>query len=237
MGLKEDLADLYALQRADSDLEALARELAALENGSRAAKRAEDLEAARQAAEARLKESEARLRDRELALESAEAERKQKWQRAYGGTVADPKELAALERKIEELDRRKGLLEEEILELYDTVERLRKEQAEAQRRAEEGALRAKQARAHYLRRSKEICAEREALQRRREELIGRLPPELLQEYQKLGEKREGVAVAAIVEGTCDFCRTRTPNEYILELQKPERLVHCESCGRILVLAP
>jgi uncharacterized protein len=235
MALKEDLALLYDLQHADSALERLAQELSTLDDGGRAARRAQDAAAALQTAADQLRHSEGELKDRELSLESTEAERKQKWQRAYGGTVSDSKELSALERKIEELDRRKGKLEEEILALYDTVERLRAEHVAAGQRTEETALRAKRARGHFLRRTKEIHAEQAALTQRRPELVAQLPEPLYRQYEKSRVAQEGVAVAGLVAGACEFCHTRTPNEYLAELRRGLRMIHCESCGRILVL--
>ena len=235
MALKEDLALLYELQRTDSSLARLEQELATLEDGSRAARRAEQYLAASAAARETLHQSEGQLKDRELALETTEAERKQKWQRAYGGTVGDSKELSALERKIEELDRRKGKLEEEILALYDTVETARTEATEGEQKATEGAARAKRARAHFVRRTKEIHEEQAALTKRRAELAEQVPAPLYAQYEKARPAQEGVAVAAIVEGSCEFCRTRTPNEYMADLRRGLRMMHCESCGRILVL--
>jgi predicted nucleic acid-binding Zn-ribbon protein len=235
MPLKEDLALLYELQRIDSQLERLEKELTTLDDGARAARRAQEHEAALQTASEQLRQAEGGLKDRELALESAEAERKQKWQRAYGGTVGDIKELSALERKIEELDRRKGRLEEEILALYDTVERLRAERNQAEQRATEGAARAKRARAHFVHRTKEIHQEQAALTQRRGELAARAPAALYQQYEKMRAAQEGVAIAGVVEGACEFCRTRVPSEYEAELRRGLRIIHCESCGRILAL--
>jgi predicted nucleic acid-binding Zn-ribbon protein len=235
MALKEDLALLYQLQGADSALERLGQEMSTLDDGGRAARRAQEAGAALQAAAEQLRHSESELKDRELALESTEAERKQKWQRAYGGTIGDAKELSALERKIEELDRRKGKLEEEILALYDTVEGLRAGHAAAGQRAEEGGLRAKRARAHFLHRSKEIHEEQATLTQGRPELVARLPEPLYRQYEKSRAAQEGVAVAGLVAGACEFCHTRTPNEYLAELRRGLRVMHCESCGRILVL--
>jgi predicted nucleic acid-binding Zn-ribbon protein len=235
MALKEDLALLYELQHADTSLDRLAQELATLDDGSRAARRAQEAAATLQTAADQLRHTEGELKDRELALESTEAERKQKWQRAYGGTVSDAKELSALERKIEELDRRKGKLEEDILALYDTVERLRAEHAAAAQRAEEGAHRAKRARSHFLHRTKEIHEEQAALTAGRPELVARLPEPLYQQYEKSRASQEGVAVAGLVAGACECCHTRTPNEYLTDLRRGLRMIHCESCGRILVL--
>lgn len=235
MALKEDLALLYQLQRTDTQLGHLAQELVALDDGSRAARRAQEHQAASQAAAAGLKQAEGDVKDRELALESVEAERKQKWQRAYGGTVSDTKELSALERKIEELNRRKGKLEEETLTLYDTVERLRAERQEAEQRASEGALRARRVRAHCVHRTKEIHEEQATLTRQRDQQAQQVPESLYKQYEQRRATQEGVAVAALVEGTCEFCHTRTPNEYVAELRRGLRVIHCESCGRILAL--
>ncbi|HEY3396791.1 MAG TPA: hypothetical protein VGM19_03940 [Armatimonadota bacterium] len=234
MALKEDLVRLYQLQCADSELARQEQELAALDNGAKAVRRAHEAEAALKAAEQAVHEAQGKLKDRELAVESTEADRAAKSKRAYGGTVSDSKELAALERKVDELARRKAKLEEEVLALYETVEQARKARAEAQQRAEEYVKRAKRARAYFHHRTKELQEQTEALRQQRPALAAQVPPALLKEYEDLRTHHEGVAVAAIVESACAFCRTRTPNEGLYEATKGLRMVHCEACGRILV---
>jgi predicted nucleic acid-binding Zn-ribbon protein len=234
MALKDDLARLYQLQLVDSSLARVEAELAGLDDGSRAARRAHAAQAATEEAVRQLREAEAHLKDRELALASAEAERQAKSQRAFGGTVTDGKELTALERKLEELDRRKGTLEEEVLGLYEAADQLRQAETEARKHAHELVQRAKQLRAEYQTRHQELEAEQAKFAAQRAELAAPLPAPLLEQYDRLRANNQGVGIAAIVSGACDFCHTRTPNEALALARHGTQLVRCESCAAILV---
>jgi hypothetical protein len=234
MPLKDDLAGLYRLQQADSALARVEAELAGLDDGRRAAHRAHAAQAAAEAAAVALREGEGHLKDRELALESTEADRKSRSQKAFGGTVTDGRELSALERKIEELDRRKGTLEEEILGLYEIADALRQAEAEARQHAAELVARAKRVRAEYQTRHAELVAEQAKLSASRAELAAPIPEALLAQYDRLRAKNQGVGIAAIVSGACGCCHTQTPGEALALAKHGMHLVRCESCSAILV---
>ena len=234
MALKEDLAQLYQLQIADSALSHAQAELAGLDEGKHASHRAH---VARDAAEQALQDLHAaagQLKDRELALEGTETERRTKAAKAFGGTITDGKELGALERKLGELDRRKGKLEEEVLALYESVDALRAAEAEARAQAADLTRRAKRLRAEFQTRSAELTAQVAALTATRAELAAPIPAGLLAQYEKLRANNQGVAVAAISGGACGFCRSRTPNELITLVKHGTQMVRCESCTCILV---
>ncbi len=235
MALKEDLDCLYQLQRCDSELARAAQELTTLDNGSQAAQQAREAQQDFEKAVQRLQETEGSLTDKELELEGTESEQAEKWQRAYGGTISDPKELSALERKIQELDRHKNALEEEILGRYDEIEQLRAQRDQAEEYAQEAATRAKRLRLQYQERTRQLEQATENLRRQREEFVPPLPASLYEQYEKMRERNNGIAVAALESGACGFCHTKAPSEYTHELRNPTRLVRCESCGRILVL--
>jgi predicted nucleic acid-binding Zn-ribbon protein len=235
MSLKNDLAELYQLQLKETNLARTRAELAGLNDGARVARRAHVARTTAEQAAQALREAEGQLKDRELALEGTETDRAAKVTRAFGGTVTDNKELAMLGRKLEELDRRKAKLEEEILVLYDGVDQLRQEEAAARQQASELAQRARRQRAEYQTRSQELQAAVEQLATEREALAAAIPASLLAQYEKQRDKNQGVGVAVITGGTCGFCRTRTPNELVVLARNGIQLVRCESCSSILVI--
>jgi len=235
MALKEDLALLYRLQQADSSLARAQQELEHLDDGSRAARRAHAAQAAAEEAARQAREGEGHLKDRELALEGTETERKSKAQRSFGGTVTDSRELAALERKIAELDRRKGALEEEILGLYERVEELRRAEAEARQAAHERVQQAKRLRAEFKERQQALEQEIPGLTAARAELAAQVPAPLLAQYDRLRRRNQGVGAAAIANGCCSFCGTRLPNELVTLARSGAHVARCESCGSILVI--
>ncbi len=81
-------------------------------------------------------------------------------------------------------------------------------------------------------------AEAELRAARRERLVlGRsIGAALLQEYERIFARRNGIAVAAIVHETCQGCHLRLPPQFCLEIQKSPRLVFCPHCHRIVFAA-
>lgn len=232
----EDFQRLYELQMVDSSIAQRLRVMAEVDDGTAAAevlaadeKRLEELEE-------QLRQKQSHQRKLELDLEGVENEKKEKMDRAYGGTVSDPKELSALEKKIEELERNVHRHEDMILELLEEIEEL-DGQARQQRQKIEGE-RAKHEKIvrNYEETTSQAREEIEELQQRREDLVEQLPPQLLRPYEHLREREDGVAVAVLRNGACAECNLAVPRVRLPMIERGTEIVKCENCRRILVIA-
>ncbi len=232
---REDFQALYELQQIDSAIDARNALLNGADDGSGA-------QAALEAAQARLSELEedvkkkqTRQRQLELDLETILAERAEKSERCYGGTVSDPKELSALAAKIDELTRNADRHEDMILELLERLEAA--EAALAEQQATVERLTAEHARIveHFdgsTSRAREEIAE---LQARRAELVPQIDPGLVHEYENLRARFDGIGVAALVDGKCAVCNVAVPRVQQPMIERGAAAVKCESCRRILVI--
>ncbi len=233
--MKEQLALLHRLQQTDSQIDADQAELAGLDDGPALAAQLQREEAELEEREENLAATQAQLHDQQLQLQGTEDDRQQKWEQAYGGMVSDPKELNALEQKIEELDRRKGKLEEDIIMLLDDVENMQAAVAEKQSEVAQLTAKLGQAREYFAQRSAELKAELDGLGQERAALVGQIQSALLAEYERLRKHSGNIAVAVAKSHTCSVCHTAVAGSLLGELRAPTRLVKCENCGRILVL--
>ncbi len=233
--MKQQLVLLYQLQQTDSQIEADEAELSGLDNGETLAGELEAEEAQLSELEEKLSAAQAELQDKQLQLQGTEDDRQAKWDQTYGGRISDPKELSALERKIQELDRRKDKLEEDIIMLLDDVETL-EEQVE-QKQADVGTMsgRLSEVRQHFEQRSAELTTELEQLGERRSELAAQVEPSLLDDYEHTRRHSRNVAVTVAKKRACSACHTAVASSLLGELQQPTTVVRCESCRRILVL--
>lgn len=233
--MSSDLALLYELQTVDTGIVERRRALAGLDDGTGARAELADAEQRLKQAEDTLRQRRTTLRDKELRLATTEQERNDKHSRCYGGTVSDPKELAALERKIAELTALKGKLEEEILRLMDQVEE--EEQSVAGLADQVQRLRAtlEDREAHYKMDTERLTREIEELGARRTDLVAQLDPSLLKTYDQLRQRLGGIAVAAVVDYTCQACHTAVPRDQADRIGKSATPIRCESCHRILWL--
>jgi uncharacterized protein len=68
-------------------------------------------------------------------------------------------------------------------------------------------------------------------------LVTALDPKLLQQYERIRKKWKGRAVADATDGRCASCQISMRPQYFQDLKKAEKLLTCESCGRILYYNP
>jgi uncharacterized protein len=156
--------------------------------------------------------------------------------RLYSGTIANPRELQALQDEIAALRRRIGQLEDQELELMEQIEPL--DSALAGLASEAAALddEARRLRASIAEQEAEAAAELEAVRGRREAIAAEVDEELLAEYDVLRRRLGGVAIARLVGGSCGGCHLGLSAVEVDRLRHlpPEEPARCEECGRLLV---
>lgn len=160
-----------------------------------------------------------------------EAEQK----RLYDGSVANPKELQAIQAEITNLRARKSRLEDEELgqmehreDLESRLPALEKELAEARSRAEELETSSERELLEIARSLAERRSEREGL-------VAEFDDELLELYEDLRAGKRGVGAAALKDGVCQGCHEKLSPLYLDRLKRAEGIRRCEYCRRILVL--
>jgi predicted nucleic acid-binding Zn-ribbon protein len=69
----------------------------------------------------------------------------------------------------------------------------------------------------------------------RKELAAPVDEELLNLYDRLFFKKEGMAIAALVGEVCQGCHMKVTVHSIHEVRAERHVTHCVQCGRILYL--
>jgi predicted nucleic acid-binding Zn-ribbon protein len=72
------------------------------------------------------------------------------------------------------------------------------------------------------------------LQAHRAELTKDVTPGVLKEYERLRKARQGIAVAEVVGRRCQACHINVRPQFMQELRRGDKVMFCESCGRILI---
>jgi predicted nucleic acid-binding Zn-ribbon protein len=153
----------------------------------------------------------------------------------YSGTIANPRELQALQDEIAALRRRIGQLEDQELEIMEQIEPLDVELsrlADERRQVDEdaGTLRAAIA-------EQEVALEDELATVRSERSAAAAGVEstLLEEYEDMRPKLGGIAIARLVGGSCGGCHLSLSAVEIDRIRHlpPEEPARCEECGRLL----
>lgn len=179
-------------------------------------------------------ESELRCRELDLAIRQSDSEIKNLEGKL--GVIKNNAEYQAILFQIEAVKKERDISEEESLVLLDRadpiIETLDKGKAEC---AEEEGLFA------------EFCAEADELiatQRveidevsaGREATRDGVPVELMEEYHRLFETRDGLAVCEAEAQYCQGCYTQFTVNDLARLQGGKVLIRCSSCQRLLYLA-
>jgi uncharacterized protein len=155
--------------------------------------------------------------------------------RLYDGSVANPKELEAIQREIANLRQRKDRVEDEVLaqmerreEMEGRLPGLEGELAESRARLAEVESSSERDRAEVARGLEERRAEREGL-------VPAFDEELLELYEDLRSSKKGVGVARLIDGVCQGCHQKLSAVELDRIKRTEGIRRCEYCRRILIL--
>ena len=171
-------------------------------------------------------------RAREKDLEVVQAKRSKTEGRLY--EVKTNKEYSAVLAEIEDIKQEKGRVEEEILVLMDSQERLAADIKDTESRFKIREAQGKQEEAAFQEKLGVVETDLALVRTERAELTRQLPPAVLADYDKLLKARGGLALAQVVKpNLCGGCRMTVTPQRLQELRAQSALLPCESCGRYL----
>lgn len=143
----------------------------------------------------------------------------------------------AFQHEIEFLEKEIRKCEDRILELMTESERLdaNVKKAEAALKEEKQVVEGEKAKARE--RTAVDQAQLDQIKAERNEAAAKLPRATLDAYTRISKKRNGVAVAEAIGGRCSACQITLRPQYSQDLRRGDKLMFCESCGRILYYNP
>ena len=229
---------LLEIQELDTASDRLLSRIDALERGEDAAAAlAEANEAERMMGELRLRLDEL-SRDQmrfEHEIDSMSQKAAAEERRLYDGSVANARELDSITHEVENLKKRRGDREDELLALMEMREELEAQERAAGERSE--ALRARveevgSVAADELERLRTELKERSES---RAALAETVDPEFLELYEDLRPQKKGIAAVALIDGVCQGCHEQLSSVYVDRLKRVQGPKRCEHCRRILVI--
>lgn len=225
--LQEIDAQLFELERSKGDLPRLVKELddRLQQLVAEHKKKSDDLTAAS-----------AQKRSLEGALLLLREKRKKYESQLY--TVTNNREYDAVTLEIETADLDIDNNETQVIELIEREEVLTKEVAEFAEKVAQAQKEHDEQRTILDARLAEMRSRVDELQARRNEQTASLKPQILGSYNRILHGKDGLALVQMVRGSsCGGCNTRIPPQRAMEIREMDRIILCESCGRILVPAP
>ena len=208
----------------------LPKEIAAVHTAIETAKK--DVEAGKARLDAAKKDQRAREKD----LEVVQAKRSKTEGRLY--EVKTNKEYSAVLAEIEEIKQEKGRVEEEILVLMESQERLTADIKDSEARFKAREAQGKQEEVALQEKLRGVEADLALVRTERGELAKQLPAGVLADYDRLLKARGGLALAQVVKpNLCGGCRMTVTPQRLQELRAQTAPLPCESCGRYLYWLP
>jgi hypothetical protein len=194
-----------ALEKAKSDLEAIQKDQAALQQ---------------------------KQRDAEHAVDDIQAKLKPVQQKLFAGSVSNPKELGAMQQQANQLKKNIREEEDKVLEMMGQAEAL--QSAAAARAADVNKIEREWAdkRTQLQAEQADLMAALESDRKMKDETLSQIDPDHLRLYEKLRRQKQGNAVAKIAQGRCQGCKITIPVSELSQARAGE-LVQCGSCSRVL----
>lgn len=237
MSLVDNLTQLHALQKVDTQIYQREQALKALDSGDALKATAISVMKRYDVVNAELQKLEATQRDRELELKTVEQKRAVVHEKLYSGRVNNPKELGDLQKDEEMIDGQISHLEDALLEVMERVEEARGRQvtladelATAKRRWKETVTRTQTETAR-------LQQELAALRPERVQKAEQVDKVLLRRYDEIRQRREGLGMVVTANDTCPGCHVKLTSQELNRLRAGEELTLCENCGRIVVYMP
>jgi predicted nucleic acid-binding Zn-ribbon protein len=228
---------ILELQELDSTVDRLAHRREQLEAG-------EELSTARKQAE----EAEAGLGELRLGIDAVASDQRRfeheidsmgaklaaEEKRMYDGTIANAKELEALQHEIASLKDRRSRTEDELLEIM-----VRREELESRVEASEAEVAAARKRVEAVggdaaNELDDVIARLAEQTAARGAIAGGIDEELLELYEDLRRQKKGIGAAAIVDGVCQACHEQLSAVELDKLKHTDGVKRCEYCRRIVV---
>ena len=202
------------------------------------------------AAGAVMEEAESRLGEVRLALDAIAVEQRRfeneidsmeqkaaaDEKRLYDGSIANTKELDALQHEIANTRGRRWRTEDELLERMERREELEARAAVEDRNVAATRARVEEVGGDALRELEEILATLSDKRAARDALTPEIDEELLELYEDLRRQKKGVGAAAIVDGVCQACHEKLSALELDRLKHTDGVKRCEYCRRIVVFA-
>ena len=236
--MKAELSSLLELQRIDSKIDSLKKDLDNIKEKARYDELQAGLKKLRAKEELFQKEQDqqSQVLDKingELDLLNRKIENEQK--KLFGGTISNPKELSAIQKEIESLSKKKDGIETSVLEQMDKVSALDDALTKTKEFIARDNEEAQKAKEIWQQKEDQLKAEISKVASSRDEQAKTVDEELLEDYEDIRETKGGIGAGALVKGICEVCNVELPETEVEELRAKDRPDYCTSCGRILII--
>jgi predicted nucleic acid-binding Zn-ribbon protein len=157
-------------------------------------------------------------------------------QRLYHGEGVAYRDQQAMADEVKHLEQRRAGVEDQEIDLMESMEPLEAELAELGTKRSGLADDSAALTAAIAATSRQIEDEAAQVRAEREKLAPGLPAELSATYEQLRARLGGIGAARLEHGSCSGCHLSLPSTELDRIRRraPGEVFTCDQCGRILV---
>lgn len=229
------LALLYRLHRVDEKIQGLRAKAGSLDPGKEATRRLKEFMKETDPVRVRARKLKSQIKDTRSELNSSRNRHESLQERLYSGKVNNPKEVEAIESEIASLKQIETDAEAKLARLQTELEPIEAEANKHEDRVKEFQKEIIGDRRKAVAQHERIKEEHQKLVVQRPKTSKSVPPVLLNQYEALRKRLDGIAMAVVTDDDrCGFCGVKIPAQAI-EALRSDRLTQCEGCRRILFI--
>lgn len=230
--MKKDIEILEKIQGVDSEIyqcreviNEVPEEIKALEASAESERKTlKALEEDLRSTQLKQKQKEADLADKEAAIKKHEGQL---------AALKTNKEYSVMQAEIAAIKADNSILEEAIIGLFDQVEACQGKLKEEQVKVAQVEKELAQKKALLEQKADTAKKRVEELRQSKKSMIKEVNPELASLYEKIVEKKRGLALVKIDGEVCAACQMQLRPQVLNEIQLGDKVVICEQCSRIL----
>jgi uncharacterized protein len=147
--------------------------------------------------------------------------------------IKSNKEYTAALKEIDDLKKAKFITEDKIIAMMEKIAQLEQGVAEHNSRLKELQAEAEKSKQQIMKEIAILDKELAALERKRQVFTKEMDADILKKYLFLSERRNGLAISAVVTGVCQTCHLGIPPQKFNELIRGNNLMTCPHCNRIM----
>ena len=185
-------------------------------------------------AEDKLKALQLKHKEKEVDLGSKENEIKKLEGQLY--QIKTNKEYTAMINEIESRKADNSLLEEEIINLMDSVDQAKSALEDEKEKFSQESKKIEEQIKEVEKDISDIKCRISEFNKKRQELLPYLDSKLLIEYERILSGRNGQALAQVINDACGGCYMHQPPQVINEIRMKQSIMRCENCQRMLYIS-
>ena len=143
------------------------------------------------------------------------------------------KEYLSLQKEIEGLKADNAVLEDDILESMEKIDKVKAEIAEEKEKLAAEEKKLKEEIGKIDREIKDIDERIASSEKERSQLCSNVEKGLLARYERILKAKQGLALVPLVGESCGGCHRVLPPQVINDIRMRDKIITCEFCARLL----